>query len=329
MTQSYCASVVIPTYQRCGVLQQLLEQLRHQTVPACEYEVIVSIDGSDDGTREMVAQCRAPYALRVLWQPHSGRAAACNAGIRAAQGELVVVLDDDMMPCPEFLRAHVTAHAGDARCGVLGAVPVEVAEPAPPVAAYIAAKFNRHLEKLARPDHVFALRDFYSGNFSIRRALLLEAGLFDEAFKEYGNEDLELSVRLARAGIRLKYSVQALARQRYAKTFAALAQDTIAKGRTAVLLAAKHPQAFDGLKLATFHRASLRWRLVRSVLLQLSELIPATPAWLARIVAAVERRRPRHLHLLYDLALDYFYWVGASRALSERRLRRPNARVHA
>src|SRR5579859_441426 len=258
MTYSYRVSVVIPTYRRYAAVRRLLEHLARQTTAADEYEVIVSIDGADDVTREVTAAFRAPYALHTLCQLHGGRAAACNAGILIAKGELVVLLDDDMAPVPEFLRAHQEAHTGEPRCGVMGAVPVVVPADAPIVAAYIAAKFDRHLEKLARPDHVFDLRDFYSGNFSIRRALLLEVGLFDESFKIYGNEDLDLSLRLARAGIRLRYRADALARQSYTKTFVELACDTIAKGHTAVLLAGKHPEAFHELKLATFHDASRR-----------------------------------------------------------------------
>jgi glycosyltransferase involved in cell wall biosynthesis len=53
-------SVVIPTYQRCASVRRALEALAHQTMPATEYEVIVPIDGSDDGTKEMIEGFRAP-----------------------------------------------------------------------------------------------------------------------------------------------------------------------------------------------------------------------------------------------------------------------------
>ena len=327
MTHSYRVSVVIPTYRRCAAVQRLLEHLARQTAAADEYEVIVSIDGADDDTREMVGAFRAPYALHTLCRPHGGRAAACNAGIVAARGELVVLLDDDMAPVPEFLRAHQEAHAVEPRLGVLGAVPIIVPPDAPPVAAYVAAKFNRLLEKLARPDHVFALRDFYSGNFSIRRDLLLEVGLFDEAFKIYGNEDLDLSLRLVRAGIRLRYRAGALAHQSYTKTFPELARDTIAKGHTAVQLAGKHPEAFHELKLATFDGASRRWRYARNALLSFSATFPPTATGVVKLVTAVERRRPRRLHLLYDFALDYLYWLGAAQALGAGGLRQLAARA--
>ena len=111
VTTSYAASVIIPTYRRRDMVRQILQALAMQTLPAAAYEVIVSIDGSEDGTREMVAHFQAPYALRFAWQPNRGRAAACNTGIRMASGELIILLDDDMEPPPEFLRAHVNAHA--------------------------------------------------------------------------------------------------------------------------------------------------------------------------------------------------------------------------
>src|SRR6266702_4396307 len=102
----YRLSVVIPTYQRCFSLERTLHALAQQSLPADEYEVLVSIDGSQDGTREMVEQFRAPYRLHAEWRPNGGRAAACNSGIRASCGELVLIMDDDIEPTPECLDAH-------------------------------------------------------------------------------------------------------------------------------------------------------------------------------------------------------------------------------
>ena len=121
-------SVVIPTYRRRASVERVLEALRRQTFSADLFETVVSVDGSEDGTRESVAAFPAPYALKGLWQANRGRAAACNAGVRAARGELIVLLDDDMEPAAEFLEAHVGAHATGATRGVLGAVPVALGD---------------------------------------------------------------------------------------------------------------------------------------------------------------------------------------------------------
>ena len=315
----YRISVVIPTYQRCDSMQRVLSALARQTCAPDNYEVIVSIDGSQDGTREMIAALSTPYALRSLWQPNRGRAAACNAGIQVACGQLLVLLDDDMEPVPEFLDAHWQAHdrlgAGNSRSGVLGAVPIKLDPTSPPVAEYIAAKFAEHQRRLAQPAYALTLRDFYTGNFSIRRELMFEAGGFDEAFKIYGNEDLELSLRLSQAGVRFVFSPEAVAWQHFEKNFAAVAKDNVAKGRTAVLLAAKHRGVFYDLRLSTYRQGSRKWLWLRAGLLWLSRLTSAVPRGVIRVMTWLEKRRPKRLSLYYMLALDYFFWVGANLAL--------------
>lgn len=312
-------SVVVPTYRRRDSLARLLRALERQTLPAQEFEVVVTVDGSEDGTLEMVEGFRAPYRLRALWQPNRGRAAACNAAIREAGGDLIVILDDDMEPSPGCLEAHRRAHGPGDRLCVVGAAPIRLDEHPRPLAVHMARKFEEHLERLARPGHRFGARDFYSGNASIRRADLLAAGLFDEDFRAYGNEDLELAVRLRRAGVELKFAPDALADQHYSKGFGALARATRAKGATAVQFAGKHPEVLPELQLAAFESHSRRWRLARNSLLRLSAVVKPTPVLLAALTRVLERIAPRRLDLLYRFLLDYYYWLGARAALRAER----------
>ncbi len=270
-------SVIVPTYQRRASVERLLRALTYQTLDCDTFEVIIAIDGSDDGTREMVETFSAPYSLTSIWQTNGGRSRARNAGIRAARGEVLLFFDDDMEPAPDCLEQHARAHASGSRVAVIGAVPIRRETADPPVADYIAAKFQQHLDRLAQPDHQFTLRDFYSGHFSVHREVLDEIGLFDEAFRVYGNEDLELAWRLRAAGVKLIYQPEAVAYQHYSKDFAALAQDTIAKGQTAVLLTDKHPDALAELRLNTFDQGSWRWRWARNVLLSLSRVVTMLP----------------------------------------------------
>ena len=202
-------------------------------------------------------------------------------------------------------------HAGPC-LGVLGAVPILMESSVTPLAQYIGSKFNQHLEKLAQPDHEMHLRDFYAGNFSIRRDVLMEAGLFDESFKMYGNEDLELFCRLRKLGVQIVYCPEALAIQHYEKNFAALAVDQTDSGRTSNLLFQKHPEALTELKLNTRDEESRKWRLLRACLLILSRLWKRTPEVMVRFMSWLELRRPAQLQLYYRLALDYFYWLGVN-----------------
>jgi GT2 family glycosyltransferase len=304
-------SVVIPTFQRRTSVARLLQSLERQTrLPG---EVIVVVDGSVDGTRELVENLGpAPYPRRALWQPNRGRAAARNAGIRAASGEILVLLDDDMEPASGCLAAHARAHEGAARRAVLAAVPIVVGANAPPAVAYIGAKFNAHLDRLARPGCPIGFRDFYTGNLSIRRHVLLEVGLFDESYTLYGNEDCELAIRLMGAGVELVYDAQPLAWQHYEKTFPALARDTREKGWTALICATQHPG-----NITTLERGgpnSRVWRLLRRLLVVATRHVPPIAQGVTALVGWLERWAPRRTHAGYRLALDYFYWSGIDAA---------------
>jgi glycosyltransferase involved in cell wall biosynthesis len=76
-------SVVIPTYNRLHHVERLLRAISAQTLSVTEFEVIVSIYGSDDGTREIVDEPAVPYRLQAIWHPRQGRAAAHNAAFES------------------------------------------------------------------------------------------------------------------------------------------------------------------------------------------------------------------------------------------------------
>jgi glycosyltransferase involved in cell wall biosynthesis len=310
-------SVVIPTFRRKDALLRALRSLASQSIAPTEYEVVVVVDGSDDGTLEAAESSAQPYSLRVLWQGNRGRAAARNTGVAAAQGELLVMLDDDMEASPQLLEAHLRAHQAGPRLAVIGAAPIALDDAAPPPTAYIARKFNRHLEHLARAGGPVALRDFYSGNFSIRRDVFDSVHGFDERFTIYGNEDLELSLRLVAAGVAIVYDPAALAHQSYDKSFDALARDNVAKGRTAVLFARLHPEARAQLKLGTFGREPLRRRIVVNALLAATRLLPPLRSVLIGLMAWLGEHRIPGAQFLYPLALDYLYLCGARDAERE------------
>jgi len=302
---------VIPTHQRRESLARVLRSLTSQSLSPDEYEIIVAIDGSTDGTREMV---EASQSVRSVWKPRGGRASACNAGLRLTAAPIVIFLDDDMEATPGFVAAHLAVHGATSDAGVVGAVPIAVDGSATLVTRYVASKFNGHLSNLAKPGYVFGLRDFYSGNFSVARDAMIAVGGFDEAFAVYGNEDLDLSLRLRANGVQLVYSPDAVAYQHYEKDFAALARDTREKGRTAVQLARKHPSSAADLKLSQFDRGPLVGRLARNALLAASNWWPRTPDIVVRTMSWLGNRRAPALHRVYPVALDYLYWLGVRSA---------------
>jgi len=179
-------SVVIPTYNRRQILEKCLLALDRQTLSPEAYEVILVDDGSTDGTGEMVESLRVRYTLRYFRQERRGPAAARNAGVRAASADLIVFIDSDIVVTEGFLEAHLEAHR---RPKVIGHGPVIHTDNLedPTSARYKVTDISRAF--------------FATGNASIRKEHLFEAGLFDESFVEYGWEDLELGIRLRRLGL--------------------------------------------------------------------------------------------------------------------------------
>lgn len=313
-------SVVIPTHQRRAALRRLLLALADQSLPVERYEAIVAVDGSTDGSVEMLEAFDAPFQLRFLSGPARGRAAACNAAIELARGEVLIVLDDDMEPSGAFVERHLSHHPPGSRLCVMGAVPIELDGASPRAARYVQAKFNSHLAELARPGHVFAPRDFYSGNASLRTEAMRAAGGFSESFTVYGNEDIDLSLRLQAAGVELRYDPEARARQEYDKALAALARDTTEKGHTTVQLARLHPDAIAMLRLANPWDGSRPWLAARAVLLSMTRRYPPLLRLATAKAVLLERLGFWRQPLFYRAVLDYAFWAGVDAELRESSL---------
>lgn len=310
-------SVVIPTHQGRESLRRALRSLRSQTVVPSSFEVVVSIDASTDGTAEMVDSFEAPYELRRVDPERRGRAVACNAAIAAARGEVLIVLDDDMRASEQLVERHRAHHPPDSRLCVLGAVPVELDAGSPPAARYVKEKFDLHLARLGDPEHLARPRSFYTGNASLRAEVMRDAGGFDESFGLYGNEDVELALRLRAGGVELAYDPKALAHQEYGKDMGALQRDTLEKGRTTVLLARRHPQVFGDLRLAAPDDSSRPWLALRAILLWATRRIPATTKVVSAVASVFERAGFWRSRLFYRAALDYAFWAGVEAALRE------------
>jgi len=186
MTESLAASVIIPSHSRRELLRRTLLSLADQTFPAGSYEVVVVDDGSGDDARHMVADLELPYQVKYVRRPQRGRAAALNAGVRAASSGLIIFLDGDVAAGRGLVAAHVRAHERPRRVVQGPVLPVRTMD-APlrglmgPLAAWSAWRTI--------------------GNLSVARMYVEEAGMFDEAVREGGWELVELYDRLRAMGL--------------------------------------------------------------------------------------------------------------------------------
>jgi glycosyltransferase involved in cell wall biosynthesis len=112
------ASLIIPTRNRSRFLARTLAALRHQREPA--FEVVIADDGSDDDTRDVVLAAQRDLEIRYLRRAKVGVAAARNAAIRAARGDVLILCDDDRLADPAFVADHLAAHAEGAPSVAVG-----------------------------------------------------------------------------------------------------------------------------------------------------------------------------------------------------------------
>ena len=98
-------SVIMPTFNKAQYLELTLTGFTLQTYT--DFEIILVDDGSTDHTRQVAESFSANMNVKYIYQDNAGRSNARNRALDKANGEILVFNDDDRIPVPEFLQAHV------------------------------------------------------------------------------------------------------------------------------------------------------------------------------------------------------------------------------
>lgn len=232
-------SVVIPTKDRTEALARTLDALESQRAGDAKLEAIVIDNGSSDGTVEQVQKrTGVTLPIRLLEQPEGGPAAARNAGVAAATGEIMLFLGDDTEPADQgLLRAHLDLHAArpEPTYGVLGRITWTPRKPVTPFMRWLENGGPQfHYAELS-PGPVDTSSYFYSSHASVKRSIFEQVGGFDVRFPTAAVEDTELGVRLADAGLELDYHPELLVLHDHPTTPAQSLRRSVAVGRSAAL----------------------------------------------------------------------------------------------
>lgn len=175
-------SIVIPTYNHLDdYLRPCLESIQQYTdLSSCE--VVVVANGCTDGTVEFLRSLPPPFRHVVHPEP-LGFTRAANAGVRAAYGDNILLLNNDTVVLPQpknrWIDLLLAPMLVDPKVGITGPV-----------------KFSWDCAGTARRAVAFWCA-------MIRRRLFAEIGLLDEIFSPGTGEDGDFSIKAERAGYRL------------------------------------------------------------------------------------------------------------------------------
>lgn len=303
-------TVAIPSYQRRESLRRLLDsicaQVEEDPALAEDLDIMVVLDGSDDGSREMLEAYRSPVPLTWEWQENAGQAAARNSMIRRAGGDLIWFLDDDMVLGEDALARHRSVHDESSSALVMG--PCHF-----PAAADIVGMTRSWAERLyadlAERGFVTDPHAMSFANTSGPVQLFRRLDGFDTGFRGWGGEDVELGIRVLEAGISVRFDPSAVVWHHQARGIVEMLRTKVDEGRNAVVIADLHPEmAGHVLPSARGPKTRLILRLVRLLGPRLAGLLARA---LAHLAAAEDRLAPWGARPVFDLAVIVSTFAGA------------------
>jgi glycosyltransferase involved in cell wall biosynthesis len=224
-------TVVVPTYNRREGLRRCLDGLFACDVDGLAVDVRIVDDGSGDGTGEMVASLPPPPAgMRVHYhrQENAGAAAARNCGVRDAETDLVLFIDDDCVPDRGWIRAMLDEPWPEG-AGAIGGRIISTGEET------WVARYCRHVgfDEFPPPDG--SLRFVNTANCAYLRRAILEVGGFEELFRGACGEDHDLARTVVARGYRLEYRAGAVVHHYPRETFDVLVRTYTRRGYAEML----------------------------------------------------------------------------------------------
>lgn len=223
-------SVVIPTANDSTRLFLTLSSLAFQNYK--NIEVIVIGKPSVTDLDKTTIKFKDEMNVRCLTQRRPSRAEARNMGIKECNGSIILFVDDDLILVPDFVSNHVKHHVQHDHCVVLGEVKnLFISKPEHYFQTWLNNCINKELylsfiedlEKKSKPHPYFSLTrlpflnsnfipwiGFGTNNASVRKEHIAKINGFDENYKGWGYDNIELGLKLYNRGLPFYYEPEAL-----------------------------------------------------------------------------------------------------------------------
>ena len=213
MLETIC--VIIPTRNRAESLRALISSLEEAQCPEdASVEIVAVNNGSTDGTAELLRAETANqnrFPLRVLSQPQPGKANALNLALAQSNGELLMILDDDVSVDAMCLVRHVEAYRSTGFAAMQGRV-LPGRDP-DGRRADVSRLSEYNIPLIDYGDEIREIRGLTGTNMSFKREVLEAIGGFDSRLGPGAagfSEDTEYSIRIRKAGFKIGYTPHAI-----------------------------------------------------------------------------------------------------------------------
>lgn len=307
-TRQLSVSIVVIVLNGEATIQACLESLLTQDVDPGSVEIIVVDNDSQDRTPELVRQ----FPVRLVHEPVRGYAPARNAGVRAAQGEIIAFTDADCVAEPDWL-SKLLRHFSDPQVGIVGGN----------IAAYpsekptLVEKFITSGGFVGPPKRRVGgvLPYVTTASVAYRAALLRRAGMFDVSLPSCEDVDLSRKVQVE-LGAQAVLEPGALVYHHHYHTLRGFLKLMRRNGEGEMIMAARWKNV-PPFETSLRREAGYMLRQFGSILVYCAALLRRFPAWILRRISRDEFARP-FLWLVGESAtlLGKFQGLGATRGLT-------------
>lgn len=285
-------SIIIPVYNGAADLPACLAALGEQR-PRPD-EIIAVDNASSDGSADLIA-AQFPHVRLLRQTINLGFGGACNAGMAAATGDLLILLNQDTEVQPGWLSALVAVMAERPDVGIAGSKALYPNGHLQHAGGTIDAQGGGHHRghgdaDIGQFDRVAEVAYVTGASMALRSAVFDQIGGFDPAFNPAYSEDVDLCLTVRNAGLRVVYVPDSVLIHHERSTAAGASPNA----------GAMFLQHRNRLRVVAKHWPAARLR---------DEFLPAERAWLEglqpggeRLVAAVHRAYLTHLLGLGELA---------------------------
>jgi glycosyltransferase involved in cell wall biosynthesis len=256
-------SVVVTAYNYAEGLPTTLAPLVRDPATA---EVVVVVDGSRDGSFEMLQRMAAGEPrLRPFFIENRGRTGALQFGVEQARCDVVLTLDQDVVAHEGLVSGHAALHAEVPGRVVLGYMPTT--KPPRRPGSFVVERYADEYERVCalwERDPRDVLRRLWGGNLSIARRDLGAAGGCDAGVGLQYCHDRELGLRLLGVGLEAMFDRGLRAEHRFERSIPGFLKAGREQGRDLAIIGRLHPAA--NADLPKWRRTNIGGKLRRLAL---------------------------------------------------------------